>query len=71
MNLAFLKFDYPDLTREEALFQVARACQVRAYYMEDGKIAGVRDPRLARRHLELILLALETGRERSTGRRGR
>ena len=69
MNLAFLKFDYPDLTQEEALFQVARECQAQAYYMVDGKIAGVRAPRLATRHLELILLALETARKESTGRR--
>jgi len=63
MNLAFLKFDYPDLTCDEALWQLARDIQPHAYFMVDGRITGIRNPRLAKRHLEVVLLALEGSRE--------
>ena len=67
MNLAFLKFDYPDLTQEEALFLLAKEDRAQVSYTADGNIADARNPRLARKHIELILLALKAGRDGSTG----
>jgi len=58
MKQPHLKFDFPDLEEHEALWLLSEDLEAAAYYLEDGRIVGVRNPKLSARYIDMRLQAL-------------
>jgi hypothetical protein len=58
MKPPFLKIDFPDLERHEALWLLTTDLKGDAYKIEDGRSVGIRNVQLAAKYTELRRQAL-------------